>query len=105
MGEDDKNSTRHVIQLDQGGLSLPSRDDYLKNDTDSKKVVAALRELIVDVSKLLIRDKEGVEQVSREREEEIRKQAQGIIDFEIQIANITMNDSQRLEIESHRASS
>ena len=37
--EDDKNSSRHIIQVDQGGLSLPNKDYYLKNDTDSKKVV------------------------------------------------------------------
>ena len=36
--EDDKNSSRHIIQVDQGGLSLPNKDYYLKNDTDSKKV-------------------------------------------------------------------
>ena len=36
--EDDKNSSRHIIQVDQSGLSLPNKDYYLKNDTDSKKV-------------------------------------------------------------------
>jgi membrane metallo-endopeptidase-like protein 1 len=43
VAEDDKNSSQHIIQIDQGGLSLPNRDYYLTNDTDSKKVVAALR--------------------------------------------------------------
>jgi hypothetical protein len=53
------------------------------------------RELIVDVSKLLIHDKEGVDQIPSDRENEIRRQAQGIIDFEILLANITINDTQR----------
>ena len=49
----------------------------------------------MDVAKLLIEDKEGISQVPPEREDEIRKQAQGIIDFEILMANITINDSLR----------
>ena len=40
--EDDKNSSRHIIQVDQGGLTLPNKDYYLKNDTDSKKVYDSL---------------------------------------------------------------
>ena len=40
--EDDKNSSQHIIQVDQGGLSLPNKDYYLKNDTDSKKVRESL---------------------------------------------------------------
>ena len=60
------------------------------------KVVAALRELIVDVAKLLIRDGEGVEQIPKEREADIRRQAQDIVDFEILLANITINDTDRL---------
>lgn len=33
VGADERNSTRNIIQLDQGGLGLPSRDYYL-NKTD-----------------------------------------------------------------------
>ena len=60
------------------------------------EVVAALRELIVDVAKLLIKDGEGIEQIPREREGDIRRQAQDIVDFEILLANITINDTDRL---------
>ena len=60
------------------------------------KVVAALRELIVDVAKLLVADGEGGEEpMSREREADIRRQAQDIVDFEILLANITINDTDR----------
>ena len=60
------------------------------------QVVAALRELIVDVAKLLVADGEGVEEpMSREREADIRRQAQDIVDLEILLANITINDTDR----------
>ena len=37
VGADNKNSSTNIIQIDQGGLSLPSRDYYL-NKTDDDKV-------------------------------------------------------------------
>ena len=54
MGENDKNSSQHVIQIDQGGLSLPTRDYYL-NDNDTK-VMEALKNVIFKVVMLLIND-------------------------------------------------
>ena len=60
------------------------------------QVVASLRELIVDVAKLLVADGEGGEEpMSREREADIRRQAQDIVDLEILLANITINDTDR----------
>ena len=54
VGENDKNSSQHVIQIDQGGLTLPTRDYYLnKNDTT---VVEALKKVIFKVVMLLIND-------------------------------------------------
>lgn len=43
VGEDDRNSTRHIIQIDQGGLTLPTRDYYL-NVTAHAKVLEAYEE-------------------------------------------------------------
>lgn len=40
VGADERNSTRNIIQLDQGGLGLPSRDYYL-NKTDKNVCIAA----------------------------------------------------------------
>ncbi|XP_026480017.1 neprilysin-1-like [Ctenocephalides felis] len=34
VGADDKNSSAHIIQLDQLALALPSRDYYLKNSSE-----------------------------------------------------------------------
>ena len=93
VGEDDKNSTIHVIQIDQGGLSLPTRDNYL--DVNDTPIVEAFRELIVEVTKLLVIDKEKIGFVSREREDQIRRQAQGIVDFETKLANITIPSAKR----------
>ena len=56
IGENDKNSSQHVIQIDQGGLTLPTRDYYLnKNDTT---VIDALKRVIFKVVLLLIKDKD-----------------------------------------------
>ena len=37
--QDFKDSTRMIADIDQGGLSLPGRDYYLKDDEDSKKLL------------------------------------------------------------------
>ena len=43
----------------------------------------------------LERDGEGVDQIPSDREGEIRRQAQDIVDLEILLANITINDTDR----------
>lgn len=41
--QDDKESTRYSLMLSQGGLGLPDRDYYLKDDAKSKEILAAYR--------------------------------------------------------------
>ncbi len=41
--QDDKESNRYSLVLAQGGLGLPDRDYYLKNDAKSKELLAAYR--------------------------------------------------------------
>ena len=54
VGENDKNSSQHLIQIDQGGLTLPTRDYYLnENDTT---VIDALKNVMFNVVMLLIND-------------------------------------------------
>ena len=68
VGGDDKNSSLHIIQLDQGGLSLPTRDYYLSlNDTTNKEVIEAFTDMIAELAKLLIMDNEGINQVQAAR--------------------------------------
>lgn len=49
VGEDDRNSSRHVIQIDQSGLTLPTRENYL-NKTEHAKVLAAYLEYMTKVT-------------------------------------------------------
>lgn len=79
VGEDDRKSTRHVIQIDQGGLGLPTRDNYL-NKTAHQKVLDAYLDYMTKVAVLL-----GA------NETDAKHQMQGVIDFETELARITSN--------------
>ncbi|KAL7744832.1 hypothetical protein ACLKA6_007124 [Drosophila palustris] len=79
IGEDDKNSTRHVIQIDQGGLTLPTAD-YYNNKTDiHRKVLSEYIEYMTKICVLL-----GA------NETDARPQMEAIINFEKKLANITI---------------
>lgn len=47
VGPDEKNSSMNTIAFVQGGLGLPDRDYYFKNDSATLKVVAAYQKLLV----------------------------------------------------------
>ncbi|KZC11845.1 Endothelin-converting enzyme 1 [Dufourea novaeangliae] len=74
VNEDDRNSTRHIIQIDQGGLALPTADNYL-NVTEHSKVLVAYLEYMTKIGVLL-----GGEENST------RKQMQEVINFETKLA-------------------
>ncbi|OXA61237.1 endothelin-converting enzyme homolog isoform X2 [Folsomia candida] len=87
VGEDDRNSTRHVIQLDQGGLTLPTRDYYL--NSTHEKVREVCIDYMVKLSTLLgARD-----------ENKTREYMQGILDFETELAKITSPSDERRDDE------
>ena len=44
VGIDAKDATRHVLAITQSGLGLPDRDDYFRDDADSRRVLAAYRQ-------------------------------------------------------------
>lgn len=77
VGEDDRNSSRHVIQIDQGGLTLPTKDNYL-NKTLHKKVLDAYLDYMTKVAVLLGAD-----------EADAKLQMNDVIDFETKLAEIT----------------
>ncbi|GAB6026306.1 Peptidase M13 [Chamberlinius hualienensis] len=83
VGEDDRNSSTHVMQIDQGGLTLPTRDYYLNKSADDKVLVAYLT-YMTDVGVIL-----GGEENST------RDQMKKVIDLEIEIANITIPSYER----------
>jgi len=47
--QDDKESSRYSVMLAQGGLGLPDRDYYLKDDAKSKELLAAYRAHVAKV--------------------------------------------------------
>ncbi|MBF9143313.1 M13 family metallopeptidase [Hymenobacter properus] len=53
VGQDEKISTQYAVYLNQGGLGLPDRDYYLKDDARSKAIRAAYRTYQVNMFKLL----------------------------------------------------
>ena len=53
VGPDDRNSARNIPQLSQGGLSLPDRDYYLRQDASSKRLRAQYGEHVTRMFRLL----------------------------------------------------
>ncbi|KAK2148688.1 hypothetical protein LSH36_487g03042 [Paralvinella palmiformis] len=87
VSADDKNSEVNIIQLDQAQLGLPSRDYYLEGR--DAKPLTAYQNFAADVAKLL-----GVPHERADRE--IKK----MVDFEVQLANITVPEEDRRNSES-----
>ncbi|OUJ73317.1 peptidase M13 [Hymenobacter crusticola] len=53
VGQDEKISTQYAVQIYQGGLGMPDRDYYLKDDARSKAVRAAYVTYMVNTFKLM----------------------------------------------------
>jgi putative endopeptidase len=53
VGQDDKISSQYAVQFGQGGLTLPDRDYYLKDDPRSKAIRAAYQTYLINTFKLL----------------------------------------------------
>uniref|UniRef100_A0A674MCZ6 endothelin-converting enzyme 1 n=1 Tax=Takifugu rubripes TaxID=31033 RepID=A0A674MCZ6_TAKRU len=87
VSADPKNSNSNIIQVDQSGLFLPSRDYYLNKTADDKVLVAYL-DYMVELGTLL-----GGEKGST------HLQMQQILDFEKALANITVPQDQRRDEE------
>ncbi|XP_060533581.1 endothelin-converting enzyme homolog isoform X2 [Cylas formicarius] len=88
VGEDDKNSTRHVLQVDQSGLALPSRDNYLNKTDEHLKILKAYKDYMTKVGVLLGGDLN-----------ETLEQMEAVVDFETRLANITIPDELRRDEE------
>ena len=56
VGQDDKNSAEQVLNFWQGGLGLPDRDDYFRDDAQSAENRAAYKQHIVNTLVLMGRD-------------------------------------------------
>ncbi|WP_310394229.1 M13 family metallopeptidase N-terminal domain-containing protein, partial [Hymenobacter sp.] len=53
VAQDSKNSTQYAVRMSQGGLTLPDRDYYLKDDARSRTIRAAYQTYQVNLLKLL----------------------------------------------------
>ncbi|XP_041062819.1 endothelin-converting enzyme 1-like isoform X1 [Carcharodon carcharias] len=87
ISTDSKNSNSNVIQVDQSGLGLPSRDYYL-NKTANEKILTAYLNYMVELGVLL----DG-------EETSTRAQMQQVLDFEGALANITVPQEDRRDEE------
>uniref|UniRef100_A0A672T5K8 Endothelin-converting enzyme 1 n=1 Tax=Sinocyclocheilus grahami TaxID=75366 RepID=A0A672T5K8_SINGR len=83
VSTDSKSSNSNIIQVDQSGLGLPSREYYL-NKTANEKYLKAYLNYLVELGMLL----GGSEKTSQ-------KMMQEIIDFETALANITVPQDER----------
>lgn len=81
VGEDDRNSTRHIIQIDQGGLTLPTRENYLNKSTHAK-VLTAYLDYMTKVTVLL-----------GGNETDAQLQMTDVIEFETRLAEITSKNN------------
>ncbi|KAM9443761.1 endothelin-converting enzyme 1 [Clarias gariepinus] len=87
VSTDSKNSSSNIIQVDQSGLGLPSREYYL-NKTANEKYLDAYLNFLVELGVLL----GGSEETSRTLMQEI-------VDFETTLANITVPQEERRDEE------
>ncbi|KAJ8360466.1 hypothetical protein SKAU_G00169910 [Synaphobranchus kaupii] len=87
VSTDSKNSNSNIIQVDQSGLGLPSRDYYL-NKTANQKYLDAYLDFLVKLGVLL--------GGSVERSRTLMQQ---IVDFETELANITVPQEERRDEE------
>ncbi|KFQ25532.1 PREDICTED: neprilysin [Merops nubicus] len=89
VGTDDKNSTAHIIHIDQPGLGLPSRD-YYECAGPYKEACSAYVDFMVSVAKLILQERNITF-----NESEISEQMKRVMDLEKEIANATTKSEDR----------
>ncbi|KFU94964.1 Neprilysin [Chaetura pelagica] len=89
VGTDDKNSTAHIIHIDQPGLGLPSRD-YYECTGAYKEACSAYVDFMISVAKLILQERNIPVNESRISEEMKR-----VMDLEKEIANATTKSEDR----------
>ncbi|XP_032081412.1 endothelin-converting enzyme 2 isoform X1 [Thamnophis elegans] len=87
VGPDSKSSNSNIIQVDQSGLFLPSRDYYL-NKTANKKVLSVYLEYMVELAMLLGGARSSAEE-----------QMGQVLLLETELANITVPQDERRDDE------
>ncbi|MBU6388318.1 M13 family metallopeptidase [Patescibacteria group bacterium] len=78
IDQDMKNSERYIIHLGQGGLGMPDRDYYLKDDKESRRVRRAYEKHLVRL----------LERAGRKKES--RQEAAVVLEIETALAKVSM---------------
>ncbi|NXI48765.1 NEP protein, partial [Chloroceryle aenea] len=89
VGTDDKNSTAHIIHIDQPSLGLPSRD-YYECTGAYKEACSAYVDFMISVAKLILQERN----ISLS-ETEISAQMRRVMELEKEIANATTKSEDR----------
>ncbi|XP_061861588.1 neprilysin isoform X3 [Colius striatus] len=89
VGTDDKNSSAHIIHIDQPGLGLPSRD-YYECTGAYKEACSAYVDFMVSVAKLILQERN----ISF-NENEVSAEMERVMDLEKEIANATTKSEDR----------
>ncbi|NXL58519.1 NEP protein, partial [Chordeiles acutipennis] len=89
VGTDDKNSTAHIIHIDQPGLGLPSRD-YYECTGAYKEACSAYVDFMISVAKLILQER-NISVNERQISEEMKR----VMDLEKEIANATTKSEDR----------
>ncbi|NXV43038.1 NEP protein, partial [Uria aalge] len=89
VGTDDKNSSAHIIHIDQPGLGLPSRD-YYECTGAYKEACSAYVDFMISVAKLILQERN----ISF-NEGDISEQMKRVMDLEKEIANATTKSEDR----------
>ncbi|NXL74762.1 NEP protein, partial [Leptocoma aspasia] len=89
VGTDDKNSTAHIIHIDQPGLGLPSRD-YYECTGAYQEACSAYVDFMISVAKLILQERN-----ISVNESEISAQMRRVMDLEKEIANATTKSEDR----------
>ncbi|XP_065530795.1 neprilysin [Lathamus discolor] len=89
VGTDDKNSTAHIIHIDQPGLGLPSRD-YYECTGAYREACSAYVDFMISVTKLVLQERN----ISFD-ETDISEQMKRVMDLEKEIANATTKSEDR----------
>jgi endothelin-converting enzyme/putative endopeptidase len=80
VGVDQHNATKHLADVDQGGITLPDRDYYIKDDAKS---VETREKYIVHVQKMF--------QLMGENAEQATNDAKTVMEIETQLAKASMD--------------
>ncbi|KAM9443739.1 membrane metallo-endopeptidase-like 1 [Clarias gariepinus] len=89
---DDRDSSRHIIHIDQPSLGMPSRDYYL-NDGNYKKVREAYLQFMVSMAKIVREDRNLTQDDERVWEDMMQ-----VMELERDIANATSPVEERNDI-------